>query len=629
MGQLSKIDICPQASLAAIENAKWQVSAELSSELDNGKIGDALLLEANKADLAGNLPLAHSIACVAHAVRIYLDASDWNVPYKPFFVAENSRGAEVADFSDEHLAILKCVVGNTDNPVIKSRLSDILWLKTKDINYANAAIESFASTVEQVIAIDKMEFSRHQKEAKRAVQLWIQTGSDEAIRIEALFVRGLFLDEPEPDNFLREIVLSAASESAIFEKPLEWVTKSTELSESSHKQKNYRKAREYLECAINFAKQAKDDSIRKSLLAQQTDLYEVEAEEMKAAGAALSMLQHLYFAAIETNQAANKIIGGRREKINALHVKLNEIQPEVLSTMAPIAFDLDLTDQLKKVREELKRHDLHKGLALLSTLTTPISKSKYLADAEDLIKQSPIRHLFAGVGFDNRGRVVTRSSGMSLDDKKTQEATILREATMHWKLWLMGQGNLVDRGRFDLLYRFENIESVFDPFLECNPFVPKDRIGFFRQGLVAGLRGDWLISMHILVPQIENSIRNFMETVGVLVTTLDEDLIQQERDLNGLLYRPAIASAFDENAVFQLRSLFTEKIGFNFRNLLAHGLVGREYFSGGMNYLAAFVWAHVIYLCITTRAVFFSELTRRSTDPDSSKAEEVKTGLGL
>jgi hypothetical protein len=62
MGQLSKIDICPQASLAAIENAKWQVSAELSSELDNGKIGDALLLEANKADLAGNLPLAHSIA---------------------------------------------------------------------------------------------------------------------------------------------------------------------------------------------------------------------------------------------------------------------------------------------------------------------------------------------------------------------------------------------------------------------------------------------------------------------------------------------------------------------------------------------------------------------------------------
>lgn len=43
-------------------------------------------------------------------------------------------------------------------------------------------------------------------------------------------------------------------------------------------------------------------------------------------------------------------------------------------------------------------------------------------------------------------------------------------------------------------------------------------------------------ALHLLIPQLENSIRAILVNYGEIVSTLEDDGVQDERNLNSLLY---------------------------------------------------------------------------------------------
>src|ERR1035441_2701303 len=79
--------------------------------------------------------------------------------------------------------------------------------------------------------------------------------------------------------------------------------------------------------------------------------------------------------------------------------------------------------------------------------------------------------------------------------------------------------------REDLLFLVEN-----------NPFIPPGHEGLFLRGLHAGITGDLLVALHLLIPQIENSIRYVLSQYANEPRTskLKDDLTQPERELNEL-----------------------------------------------------------------------------------------------
>ena len=50
-------------------------------------------------------------------------------------------------------------------------------------------------------------------------------------------------------------------------------------------------------------------------------------------------------------------------------------------------------------------------------------------------------------------------------------------------------------------------QSHFGPIVAMSPFVPADRTDLYALGFARYVNGDFISALHILVPQLENSLR--------------------------------------------------------------------------------------------------------------------------
>ena len=158
--------------------------------------------------------------------------------------------------------------------------------------------------------------------------------------------------------------------------------------------------------------------------------------------------------------------------------------------------------------------------------------------------------------------------------------------------------------------------TIFHDLVILNPFVPQGHEELFIDGLEAGLKGDWVSCAHILIPQLENSIRTYMERTGLLTTKLNNYMNQKEMDLNQLLYLDETKKIFGDDLVFLLQSLLVEDVGGNYRNRLAHGLLSRNHFYGGW---VPFLWATTIRICHLCQQLT-AQNKEKTTTPEESQA---------
>jgi hypothetical protein len=94
------------------------------------------------------------------------------------------------------------------------------------------------------------------------------------------------------------------------------------------------------------------------------------------------------------------------------------------------------------------------------------------------------------------------------------------------------------------------------------------------QGVKAFDEGDYIKSLHVLVPQVERMMRSLLRTLGVPTIRLEKDnagLIER-KTLSACLNDPRVNEALEEKTVLFYKALYNEKRGFNLRNEIAHGL---------------------------------------------------------
>jgi len=113
-------------------------------------------------------------------------------------------------------------------------------------------------------------------------------------------------------------------------------------------------------------------------------------------------------------------------------------------------------------------------------------------------------------------------------------------------------------------------------FLSSTPLYPAGHEMIFLKGILAGFRGDFDITAHFLVPQIEEAIRHVLHRAGYVTSKLDSKLIQEQRLLGTLLSLPETSEILRADHVFELRGILVEKFGYDLRNRLAHGFVTHQ-----------------------------------------------------
>ena len=163
---------------------------------------------------------------------------------------------------------------------------------------------------------------------------------------------------------------------------------------------------------------------------------------------------------------------------------------------------------------------------------------------------------------------------------------------MHRRLTVYGQ---IVPARERIMLEHTVDEGAVADLVESSPFVPPGRQEIFRRGLVAGFRGDFLVSTHLLIPELENSLRYQLRLSGGIASRMKTDGTQPERMLPDLLKEAGLIGMFPQDLVFDLESLLVEQGGPNLRHQLAHGMLEQhEYYSHAAQYL----WWSVLRLCV-------------------------------
>ncbi|AUC20621.1 hypothetical protein BTO15_00155 [Polaribacter sejongensis] len=134
-------------------------------------------------------------------------------------------------------------------------------------------------------------------------------------------------------------------------------------------------------------------------------------------------------------------------------------------------------------------------------------------------------------------------------------------------------------------------------------FIPKGREYFFIEGIYQGFQNNFILASHILIPQIENSLKNLIELNGRNATKNTEE-IQNDNTLGSILGIEKNNKMLDKicsrNLLLELNSYLVDGNSVNFRNRLCHGLISPL----ETDYYGIYLWWLTIKMIMQTEKYF-------------------------
>ena len=118
-------------------------------------------------------------------------------------------------------------------------------------------------------------------------------------------------------------------------------------------------------------------------------------------------------------------------------------------------------------------------------------------------------------------------------------------------------------------------DSILDLLYE-SPLFREEKRSILSLGINAFLERDFITSIHLLIPQVEDAVRRLVEISGGSVVKFWKSGGLALRTFDDLLRHESMAGAFGEDAQRYLRVLFTDPKGLNLRNDVCHGNVWGE-----------------------------------------------------
>jgi hypothetical protein len=512
-------------------------------------------------------------------------------PFAPAFVTHDSRSPTIDDIYDEHLIFLGEIVHDIIDPEIRARIADILWVRKRDYHMAELAINSYLESATNLEDIE--QWPNCYDRIERAFRLGASLGKNSGfLNIVVLHIKTVLnkynVDDPK--------YLSQKLMGLLIDKRLGDYKKYSALSEKLAKNAelngDWRRARTYWETKAHWHTLDTDDTNEKGALIQAAETY------VKEADAALEREQPSYMIAsahIQHAIEAYRRIGGETERVDDLHSTLLEYQERSINELKTVSTEIKLDVHAKRAIAQIKGKTLHDAIFQLALLGASPEVNNLKKQVQELVKEYPIQHILPIVGINEKGRATGIMPNLFSDDPKEAEealqANMFKHARYHHTTYVEG---IIEPARNQINLEHNIRINDFIPIVSNNPFIPAGRELIFAQGLHAGMEGDFIAVAHLLIPQIENSIRHVLTQHGVITSGIDSEGIQDERSLNITLHLSEMNEIFGEDIIFDLQGLLVERFGYNLRNLMAHGLISYKAF---FSFPVIYLWWLILRLC--------------------------------
>jgi hypothetical protein len=291
---------------------------------------------------------------------------------------------------------------------------------------------------------------------------------------------------------------------------------------------------------------------------------------------------------------AYRSVGRTKERVEELRETLEYYQQKSMPQMQSHSVEMPgVKESAEEAMDYVKGKSLQEAIQRLALIHHPPSTDSLRDIAQESAKDDFLGLLASRAIVDDQGRTVARETGSSPEraDDEALEPEMVRVAQMYRDY--ITKARIVPAWHQVTIEHYFTLESLI-PVVSDRPLVPPGHEEFFARGLLAGFRGDFLVATHLLVPQIEQSIRYLLTLFGVIPYGLDDNMIQDAYLLDAVLRRPETTSILGEEIVFDLKTLLVSRFGSNLRNRLSHGLMKAPQFYGTAS---VYLWWLVLHLC--------------------------------
>jgi hypothetical protein len=502
---------------------------------------------------------------------IHLQPDDKDQPLRAGWVSATGRSAAIEDFNEQARDTIEQLVRLTSIPLLRARFADTIWLLRKNYRMAEQAATSY---LEAFKAVDDAGHWAYEFDClKRGMALARMLGAKKQLfldyvhfvetRLAALETTGTdSLGAGLLDLLLEYRVGNASVAGRIGEA----------LGDRSEMTGNSFLAQTYFDIASQFLRANNDGANARRLGIKKTDSLIAQAESC------IGKETQGYFAGSHHLARAIECLrqsGGDTGRIEALHQRLVEWQAKTMSEMQSASHEIDVSEIIKDAEQRVRGKALPEAIFSMALGHSVVSPDELRERVIRLMRDHPLVHMFGTSMMASDGRVTAFKPGSLTEDEKTREVAIETEmfhqaSRIDWDLRARAY---IDMCRQEIVKEHQPTLLNLQFLVLHNPFIPPGHEMIFLKGILAGFRGDFDITAHFLVPQIEEAIRHVLHSAGHVTSKLDSKLIQQQRLLGTLLSLPETSEILRADHVFELRGILCEKFGYDLRNRLAHGFV--------------------------------------------------------
>jgi hypothetical protein len=246
-------------------------------------------------------------------------------------------------------------------------------------------------------------------------------------------------------------------------------------------------------------------------------------------------------------------------------IQIREREPETRKFMRPISSKITISQE--KIDKVIAYFLIGTAEEIILKLIRTFIPNR--DEAEEQMKRTakdfPLLSMFSRIQVDHRGRSVTKVRGV----KDDPEARLVIEVSNQMTL----SSIFLDKAMHKLLEEEKlSVEEILQ-FIKESPTVEPDRYEIIRLGLEAYFKGDYIVTIHLLIPQIENAVRNLLVMHGGNVYKPNKNGGNDLKIFDVLLREPSVRNALTEEIAEYFRILFTDSKGWNLRNDVCHGML--------------------------------------------------------
>lgn len=510
----------------------------------------------------------------------------------------NSKSNEIPDIIDDlDIKILYELTLKINNFDILARIYDIIWCSRKnDYKSAASALKFYFESIKILVNIKYWPASIERIE--RAVILGKTINCKKILDdIIKFSVEQSEINIAQSDTFFAIKLFELLNEQKELKPYYDRMISICNLKlQNFRSKKDYYKTCDYCKTLARICHNYSDFDLEKKYLEllAETEIEQGEQYVCYEKKSFFNAVHHYQIAVEALKSTCNK------EKYDKTYKILLNYQQHALSEMMKDSYEFDVSDITNKIKKSFEFLDFNDSMITFAKmLKSPTEKQidNYIEEQKKYI----LSRIFPRALLDSKGRTIAIANnnlGEMTDIQRKQ--TAFEYFQNHWNLLCTCYVSIF----ISHLSTIPFTKADLQRFVDYNPLVEAGREKFFIDGLYCGFQYDFAVSLHLLIPQIENMFRYILNNNGILTTKM-ENGIQEEMDINQLLnsdeQRKELDIVFGKDIMLDFEGLLIARFGANLRNKLAHGLLSyNECFSVSGIYLWALILKVIILGWIIT-----------------------------